>query len=81
LQGNIIWVGLSPRHDERGSASLYWGFGGIAPSGVQGQSRWWSQGGEAPEADEISAMETQFSTKILQLVKFFFARQHIDARF
>ena len=31
------------------SASLYWGSGGLAPSGVQGQSPWsGGQGGEAP---------------------------------
>ena len=46
---------------ECGSTSLYWGSGGIAPSGVQGQRPWsGGQGASPPEADDIFAFKEQF---------------------
>ena len=53
--GSEIWRLISVNFDaERGSARLYWGSGGCAPSGVQGQSPWSEGlGDEVPQKLEI----------------------------
>ena len=39
-------------HGERVEREPKWGFGGGAPSGVQGQNPWWGSGGP-PEAESF----------------------------
>src|SRR5438876_5910299 len=55
LGGSEIFRLISVNIDaERGSARLYWGSGGCAPSGVQGQSPWpGGLGDEVPQKLEI----------------------------
>jgi len=43
-----IWGGLSPRHRERGSTSLYWGLGQSPQWGSRGHCSRWGSGAKPP---------------------------------
>jgi len=66
---NITSGGLSPGHDERGSASLYSGLEAEPPAGVQEQSPWCGgQGRSPPEAESSVAYEAPAEEPNLTLV-------------